>query len=117
MLKHRFSANSNNVDQGHPSGANTDTITVTRQKTLRPALYKVLILNDDFTPMEFVVVVLKSIFGMSESGATQLMLEIHRTGIGVAGVFPYEIAETKVHHVLELARQHEHPLQCQLEEE
>ncbi len=117
MLMHRLSTISNNVDQDLVSGTGAETVTVTKQKTLRPALFKVLILNDDFTPMEFVVVVLKSIFGMSESGATQLMLAIHRTGVGVAGVFPYEIAETKVHHVLELARQHEHPLQCQLEEE
>ena len=98
-------------------GADPIVLSATMQETLRPPMYKVLILNDDFTPMEFVVEVLRSIFGMSESSATRLMLAIHRTGMGVAGVFTYEIAETKVHHVHELARKHEHPLQCQLEEE
>jgi ATP-dependent Clp protease adaptor protein ClpS len=79
-------------------------------------LYQVILLNDDYTPMEFVVQVLEEIFGMDRMKATRVMLEVHTHGKGVCGVFTYEIAETKVAHVMGLARHHQHPLMCTLEE-
>jgi len=82
----------------------------------RPPLYKVFILNDDFTPMEFVVEILKIFFGMSEEQATQVMLHVHTKGMGVCGVYSRDIAETKVRQVNEFSRQHQHPLLCDMEE-
>lgn len=82
----------------------------------RPPLYQVILLNDDFTPMEFVVDVLERIFGMNRTTATRVMLEVHTKGKGVCGVFTYEIAETKVAQVMAYARQHQHPLLCTMEE-
>ncbi|MGY6630749.1 MAG: ATP-dependent Clp protease adapter ClpS [Wenzhouxiangella sp.] len=87
-----------------------------RPKVKKPPLYKVIILNDDYTPMEFVVQVLKRFFGMSQDKATSVMLHVHTRGRGVAGVYTYEIAETKVVMVNDFAREHEHPLQCTLEQ-
>ena len=80
-----------------------------------PSMYKVLMLNDDYTPMEFVVHVLEQFFGMTNEEATRIMLHVHRRGVGVCGVFTYEVAETKVTQVIDYARQHQHPLQCTLE--
>ena len=80
-------------------------------------MYKVVLLNDDYTPMEFVVIVLERFFGKSQEEATQIMLHVHRRGIGICGVYPYEIAETKVTQVIDLARENEHPLQCMLEKD
>lgn len=80
-------------------------------------MYKVLLLNDDYTPMEFVVHVLERFFSKSHEEATQIMLHVHRKGVGVCGVYPYEIAETKVTQVIDLARKHQHPLQCTLEKD
>jgi ATP-dependent Clp protease adaptor protein ClpS len=82
----------------------------------RPSLYRVVLLNDDYTPMEFVVQVLQSIFGMDRSTATRIMLEVHTKGKGVCGVYTFEIAETKVAQVVSLAEQHQHPLLCTMEE-
>ncbi len=104
-------------DDGGRRGAGTGLITKTRPKTKRPAMYKVLMLNDDYTPMEFVVVVLQKFFHMNRDQATQIMLQIHQKGVGVCGVFTYEVAETKVNQVMEFARQNEHPLQCTLEKD
>lgn len=87
-----------------------------RPKLKRPPLYKVLLLNDDFTPMEFVVEVLEQIFSMDRNKATRIMLEVHTRGRGVCGVFTYEIAETKVAQVMTYAHQHQHPLLCTYEE-
>jgi ATP-dependent Clp protease adaptor protein ClpS len=87
-----------------------------RPKVRKPPLYKVVILNDDYTPMEFVVQVLQRFFGLSRDKATSIMLHVHTRGRGVAGVYTYEIAETKVVMVNDYAREHEHPLQCTLEE-
>jgi ATP-dependent Clp protease adaptor protein ClpS len=87
-----------------------------RPKLKRPPLYRVLLINDDFTPMEFVVDILETIFGMERTRATQVMLEVHTRGKGVCGVFSYEIAETKVAQVMGLAKQHQHPLLCTLEQ-
>jgi len=91
--------------------------TKTLDRTKKPALYKVLLLNDDYTPMEFVVYVLERFFQKSREDATTIMLHVHQNGVGLCGVFTYEVAETKVSQVLELARRHEHPLQCTMEKE
>jgi ATP-dependent Clp protease adaptor protein ClpS len=85
-------------------------------KVKRPPLYQVVLLNDDFTPMEFVVDILERFFGMDRSKATRVMLEVHTKGKGICGVFTYEIAETKVAQVIAYARQHQHPLMATLEE-
>ena len=84
-------------------------------KTAPPPMYKVLLLNDDYTPMEFVVVVLKRFFQMDMEQATRVMLHVHQRGVGVCGIFTYEVAETKVNQVMDFAKQNQHPLQCTLE--
>ena len=89
--------------------------TKTRAKPKKPSMFKVLMLNDDYTPMEFVVIVLKRFFHMDLEQATRVMLHVHQRGVGVCGIFPYEIAETKVNQVMDFARQNQHPLQCTLE--
>jgi ATP-dependent Clp protease adaptor protein ClpS len=89
--------------------------TKTRAKPKKPSQYKVLLLNDDYTPMEFVVMVLKRFFRMDLEQATRVMLHVHQKGVGVCGIFPYEVAETKVHQVMDVARENQHPLQCTLE--
>lgn len=101
------------------SDSSTDTSVVIEQKTevLPPPLYKVLLHNDDYTPMDFVVMVLEKFFRKTHAEALEIMLSVHNKGLGVCGVFPYEIAETKVSVVLETAREHEHPLQCSMEKE
>ena len=90
-------------------------VTKTRAKAKKPSQYKVLMLNDDYTPMEFVVLVLKRFFGMDLEQATRVMLHVHQRGMGVCGIFTYEVAETKVNQVMDFARQNQHPLQCTLE--
>jgi ATP-dependent Clp protease adaptor protein ClpS len=89
--------------------------TKTRAKPKKPSQFKVLMLNDDYTPMEFVVLVLKRFFNMDMEAATRVMLHVHQKGVGVCGIFPYEIAETKVNQVMDFAKEHQHPLQCTLE--
>lgn len=89
----------------------------TKTRTQRPPLYKVMLLNDDFTPMEFVVHVLERFFGLSHSQSFELMLTVHKKGVAVVGVFSHEIAETKVSQVMDFARRHQHPLQCTMEKE
>ena len=101
-------------DDGRDDGG-TGVATRTRTRTKTPSLYKVLMLNDDYTPMEFVVHVLQSFFKMSIEDATRVMLHVHQRGVGVCGIFPYEVAETKVAQVMDFARANEHPLQCTLE--
>ncbi|MES2028348.1 MAG: ATP-dependent Clp protease adapter ClpS [Pseudomonadota bacterium] len=100
---------------GAPGGPATSVITKVKPKTKRPNLYRVLILNDDYTPMEFVVHVLEKFFQKDAEAATQIMLHVHHHGIGECGVFTYEIAETKVTQVMDFARKHQHPLQCVME--
>ena len=95
----------------------TDVVTKTKPKTKKPSLYKVLILNDDYTPMEFVVFVLERFFNKGREEATRIMLHVHHKGVGICGVYTYEIAETKVAQVMDMARQHGHPLQCTMEKE
>ena len=93
----------------------TGLATKTRAKSKKPSQYKVLMLNDDYTPMEFVVMVLKRFFRMDLEQATRVMLHVHQRGVGVCGIFPYEVAETKVNQVMDFARENQHPLQCTLE--
>jgi ATP-dependent Clp protease adaptor protein ClpS len=95
----------------------TGVITRTAPKTKKPSLYKVLLLNDDYTPMEFVVHVLERIFNKGRDEATRIMLHVHQRGIGICGVYTFEVAETKVTQVMDFARQHQHPLQCTMEKE
>ena len=106
-------------DAGKDGDAGTDgevgVATKTRTKPKKPSQYKVLMLNDDYTPMEFVVMVLKRFFSMDLEEATRVMLHVHQRGVGVCGIFPYEVAETKVNQVMDFARQNQHPLQCTLE--
>jgi len=92
-------------------------VTKTKPKTKRPPLYKVLLLNDDYTPMEFVVHVLERFFNRSREEATKVMLHVHRNGVGLCGVYTYEVAETKVAAVTEFAQRHQHPLKCTMERE
>jgi ATP-dependent Clp protease adaptor protein ClpS len=99
------------------NGTGTDVVVKARPKTRKPAMYKVLMLNDDYTPMEFVVHVLERFFQKNREEATQIMLHVHRRGVGVCGVFTYEVAETKVTQVMDLARQNQHPLQCTIEKD
>ena len=93
----------------------TGVVTKTAPKTKRPSLYKVLMMNDDYTPMEFVVLCLQRFFRMDMEDATRVMLHVHQKGVGVCGLFTYEVAETKVNQVMDFARQNQHPLQCTLE--
>jgi ATP-dependent Clp protease adaptor protein ClpS len=93
----------------------TGVVTRTRPRTKKPSNYKVLMLNDDYTPMEFVVLVLQRYFSMSIEDATRVMLQVHQQGVAVCGVFTYEVAETKVSQVIDFARENQHPLQCTLE--
>ncbi|HHL22378.1 MAG TPA: ATP-dependent Clp protease adapter ClpS [Aliiroseovarius sp.] len=102
---------------GDPGDGDTDLAVKTRAKTQRPPMYKVLLLNDDFTPMEFVVMVLERFFGMDHAQAFEIMLTVHKRGLAVVGVFSHEIAETKVAQVMQAAREHQHPLQCTMERE
>ena len=102
-------------DRERRSGAGIAT--KTKPKTKQPALYKVLLLNDDYTPMEFVVLTLQRFFRMTIEDATRVMLSVHQRGVGVCGVFTYEVAETKVTQVMDFAREHQHPLQCTLEKD
>ena len=97
---------------GTPS---TGVVTKSRAKTKKPSMYKVLMLNDDYTPMEFVVLVLQRFFKMSIEDATRVMLHVHQRGVGICGIFSYEVAETKVSQVIDYARENQHPLQCTLE--
>jgi ATP-dependent Clp protease adaptor protein ClpS len=100
---------------GGAGGPATSVIAKVKPKTKRPNLYRVLILNDDYTPMEFVVHVLEKFFQKDVEAATKIMLHVHHHGIGECGVFTYEIAETKVTQVMDFARKHQHPLQCVME--
>ena len=95
----------------------TGIVVKSKPKTKKPSMYKVLLLNDDYTPMEFVVLVLERFFGKSRHEATDIMLHVHRRGVGVCGVYTYEVAETKVSQVIDFARRHQHPLQCTMEKE
>jgi ATP-dependent Clp protease adaptor protein ClpS len=106
-------------DKGGDGGSKFDTGTITRTKpkTQRPNLYRVLLLNDDYTPMEFVVLVLQDVFNKTREDAMHIMLHVHNKGVGECGVYPYEVAETKVTRVMDTARKNQHPLQCVMEKQ
>ncbi len=100
---------------GDDNRSGTAIITKTKPRTKRPNLYRVLLLNDDYTPMEFVVHVLERFFNKNREDATRIMLHVHQNGVGECGIFTYEVAETKVTQVIDFARKHQHPLQCVME--
>ena len=102
-------------DDGRGSGTGTAIVTRTKTVPKRPSMYRVLLLNDDYTPMEFVVTVLRRYFNKTADEATRIMLHVHRNGVGECGVYTYEVAETKVTQVMDFARKHQHPLQCIME--
>lgn len=102
-------------DPGNPNAPGVAVITKTKPQTKRPNLYRVLILNDDYTPMEFVVHVIERFFGKDHEAANRIMLHVHNHGIGECGIYTYEVAETKVTQVMDFARKHQHPLQCVME--
>jgi len=105
-------------DPGDPKeGAENGLSLKERVKTKKPSLYKVLLLNDDYTPMEFVILLLERFFGKDKTEATEIMISVHKTGVGICGIYTHEVAETKVHQVLTFAREHQHPLQCTMERE
>ena len=104
-------------DGDDDGGAGTGVVTRTKPKTKKPSLYKVLLLNDDYTPMEFVVHILERFFNKGPEEAMKIMLHVHQHGVGVCGLYTYEVAETKVTQVMDFARQHQHPLQCTMERE
>ena len=112
MLTYPIIASGNSDDDSDAS-----VVVDVRPKTSKPPLYKVLLLNDDYTPMEFVVHILERIFKMTHAQAFEIMLTVHKKGVAVVGVFSHEIAETKVGQVMDLARRHQHPLQCTMEKE
>jgi ATP-dependent Clp protease adaptor protein ClpS len=100
---------------GDPNAPGTAVISKTRPRTKRPSLYRVLLLNDDYTPMEFVVLVLERFFNKDHEAAYRIMMHVHQHGIGECGIYTYEVAETKVTQVMDFARKHQHPLQCVME--
>jgi ATP-dependent Clp protease adaptor protein ClpS len=106
---------SNSIRRPDDGDSGTGIVTKTRPRTKRPNLYRVLLLNDDYTPMEFVVHVLERFFSKGREEATQIMLHVHQHGVGECGVYTFEIAETKVTQVMDFARKHQHPLQCVME--
>jgi ATP-dependent Clp protease adaptor protein ClpS len=111
---HRM-ANEDDTRRNNQEGTGTSVITRVKPQTKRPNLYRVLLLNDDYTPMEFVVHVLERFFNKSREDATRIMLHVHQNGVGECGVFTYEVAETKVTQVMDFARKNQHPLQCVME--
>jgi ATP-dependent Clp protease adaptor protein ClpS len=111
---HRM-ANEDGTRRKNEEGTGTSVITRVKPQTKRPNLYRVLLLNDDYTPMEFVVHVLERFFNKSREDATRIMLHVHQNGVGECGVFTYEVAETKVTQVMDFSRKHQHPLQCVME--
>jgi ATP-dependent Clp protease adaptor protein ClpS len=106
---------SNSIRRPDDGDAGTGIATKTRPRTKRPSLYRVLLLNDDYTPMEFVVHVLERFFQKGREEATRIMLHVHQHGVGECGTYTYEVAETKVTQVMDFARKHQHPLQCVME--
>ncbi|MCW5733612.1 MAG: ATP-dependent Clp protease adapter ClpS [Enhydrobacter sp.] len=104
-------------DDGGDAERRSGALTLTRTRTKKPSMYKVLMLNDDYTPMEFVIDVLQHIFQKNREEATKIMLHVHQKGVGVCGVYTYEVAETKVTQTVDYARKNQHPLQCTLEKE
>lgn len=111
----RMAGDDRDDGRGGSSDRGTAVITRTRPKTKKPSLYRVLLLNDDYTPMEFVIDVLQRFFQKGRDDATRIMLHVHNHGVGECGVYTYEVAETKVTQVMDFAKQNQHPLQCVME--
>src|SRR5216117_3628070 len=111
----RLGNDDNNNKRRGPGAPGTAVITKTKPQTKRPSLYRVLLLNDDYTPMEFVVHVLERFFNKDQEAAHRIMMHVHQHGIGECGVYTYEVAETKVTQVMDFSRKHQHPLQCVME--
>ena len=103
--------------EDNENGQDVGVVTKTAPKTKRPSLYKVMLLNDDYTPQEFVVWLLQAVFKKDAEEAVQVMMHVHNNGVGICGVYTYEVAETKVAQVMELSRRNQHPLQCMMERE
>jgi ATP-dependent Clp protease adaptor protein ClpS len=108
---------SDDIPNWNTSDGDEQVITKYKPKTEQPSLYKVLLINDDFTPMDFVIAILKKFFMKSDTEATQIMLQVHQEGAGLAGIYTFEIAETKVYSVNEFSRRHKHPLKCTMQKE
>ena len=108
-------AGDDNKRRNDPGTPGTAVITKTKPQTKRPSLYRVLLLNDDYTPMEFVVHVLERFFNKDQEAANRIMMHVHQHGIGECGIYTYEVAETKVTQVMDFSRKHQHPLQCVME--
>jgi ATP-dependent Clp protease adaptor protein ClpS len=113
----KITLSSSSSDERGPGKPNVGVLVRTRMKTKKPSMYRVLLLNDDFTPMDFVVQVLERFFGKNVQEATEIMMHVHRKGVGICGTYTYEVAETKVSAVMDFARKNEHPLQCTMEKE
>lgn len=111
MIKIEDSNSNNNFNNDQEKGVLLDS----RVKTVKPPMYVVLLLNDDYTPMEFVIMILEKIFNKKEQEATNIMLHVHKNGIGVCGTFTFDVAESKCKSVIDLAKKNEHPLQCTME--
>ena len=110
-MKLEQNQNNNNIDNDSERGVLLET----KVKTKKPSMYNVLLLNDDYTPMEFVVLILEKIFNKKQEEATQIMLHVHKNGVGVCGTYTYEVAESKCKAVIDFAIKNEHPLQCTME--
>lgn len=117
IRKNGIMSDEHDNEQDHERGHGVGVVSKTAPKTKRPSLYKVLLLNDDYTPQEFVVWLLQAIFKKDAEDAVRIMLHVHNNGVGVCGVYTYEVAETKVAQVMELSRRNQHPLQCTMERE
>ena len=118
MIKvYKFDVYMNNKNIEENDNSSNSVVLEEKTKPKKPSLYQVLILNDDYTPMEFVVLVLEKFFGKNNTEATQIMFHVHKKGMGVCGIYPYEIAETKVVQVMDFAKKHQHPLQCTMEKQ
>jgi ATP-dependent Clp protease adaptor protein ClpS len=115
VIRIKTTMNDDDRRVGGGNGGNIGVVVKPKQKTKKPSMYKVIMLNDDYTPMEFVIHVLERFFSKNREEATKIMLHVHQRGVGVCGTFTYEIAETKVTQVMDFARQHQHPLQCTVE--
>ena len=115
MLIYHIMKLSNENDNNISDDLEKGVLLETKPKAKKPSMYNVLLLNDDYTPMEFVVLVLESVFNKKQEEATQIMLHVHKNGVGVCGTFTYEVAEAKCKSVMDLSKKHEHPLQCTME--
>lgn len=117
-VRSRLSAGPDGGRSGDDDGeGQVGVVTKTRPKTKKPSLYRVLLLNDDYTPMEFVVLIVEQVFNKSREEATSIMWHVHNEGVGECGIYPYEVAETKVTQVMDAARRNSHPLQCVMEKQ